>query len=1248
MANVFDIKTFAQILNNPRKQIVWIFTVLFSFAFAVECFGIDKQSPKTIITNPLKVVEKPDFTFHFSGEDAQTKKENLQYSWRFDQKEWTPFSKKTSAHIENLTNGLHLFEVRAKNEAGVIDATPDKVWFEVAKEPPETTIIDAPKFIKTPGVTFHFSVEYPTKKNNLQYSWRLDGGKWMPFSPKTSATLDNLTNGMHLFEVKAKDELGNIDATPDKIWFEVAIDKEPPETEIINPPKVVRTVEFIFKFKGSDNLTKLEDLEYSWRLDGGEWTLFSKETDATLHNLTNGIHWFEVKTRDDVGNVDATPARVSFEVSIDQPPDTELLNPPKVVTSSEVTFQLQGRDAETKPENLQYSWHLDDDDWSKASKEATVAVTNLTDGRHLFEARAHDDFGNVDQTPAEAWFEVAIPSPVIKITSLTQSPIQIPKITFSFEVEEIGDWLYSWQLDGRELAKHSKEQSTTLTNLTNGKHLFKVRAKNEANNIEATPAQVWFEVAVDLQPPDTWIIKPPTTPIKSSQVTFNFSGKDNRTNTKDLQYSWHLDKGEWSPFSKATSATLSNLTNGTYTFEVKAKDEAGIEDEYPTQATFVVAIDPLHPLVIISNPPDAPLRSDYVTFYFQVEGVDAQMRGNLEYSWRLDEGEWSIVRGTSIELKDLTNGKHLFEVQAEYKSGKVEPTPAKIWFEVDVDRLPPDTIITNRPDEPLRNTEFTFEFSGTDSHTKPDDLWYSWRLSRIPLQESEEQWSTFSKDSSAKLTKLLDSVYLFEVKARDESKNEDKSPAEVRFKVDVNAPETTIIDYPKEPLTEEVNITFLFSGTDLQTPEELEYSWRLDEGKWSVFSQNTSVQYSKLRELGNGKHWFEVRAKDKDGNIDPTPDRVKFEVNIPPSPPIYMTKKFWYSIAAIVSGIGILTILYFRFIAPIITVLRRFNPYHHLLVDDEKIYWGDEQIREITDRLYNGLNVLLKGERGTGKTTLLKKLKNQLGEPLIPIYIDMGNIKEEQFFGKVMEEIIENPHISRDESELQIKSDEAEYDDGKFRRDLKNIISQLQNHYNKKAALVLLLDEMDVMINYKDVPEAIRKLLTAFKRKLMIVGSGQHVEQIDEENKASPLTNIFLLSRVPPLSNENARNLIKEPVEQYIDYSEEAVEDIITYSGSIPRHILMLCGYIVEEISLKRKIIAILTKKKVKVDSEKVQQVFESKMLRESVFQQAWNILKENGLIDNNGEFITPFQEWIRSEHHGKSIYPNTYRAKIR
>lgn len=93
----------------------------------------------------------------------------------------------------------------------------------------------------------------------------------------------------------------------------------------------------------------------------------------------------------------------------------------------------------------------------------------------------------------------------------------------------------------------------------------------------------------DNTPPDTEIIGGPGGTVSETAVTFTVAGSDNLTPPGDLQFAWRLD-GE--PFSSSTSETrfsLTSLSPGPHTVEVRARDLAGNEDPTPAQRSFTVA-----------------------------------------------------------------------------------------------------------------------------------------------------------------------------------------------------------------------------------------------------------------------------------------------------------------------------------------------------------------------------------------------------------------------------------------------------------------------------------------------------------------------------------------------------------------------------------------------------------------------------------------------------------------------------------
>lgn len=99
-----------------------------------------------------------------------------------------------------------------------------------------------------------------------------------------------------------------------------------------------------------------------------------------------------------------------------------------------------------------------------------------------------------------------------------------------------------------------------------------------------------FAVGPDLSPPDTTITSGPTGAISVNTVTFTWTGSDDLTPTSGLEYASYLQgvQTTYSAFSTATTRSYANLPNGTYTFFVKARDQAGNEDPTPDSRTITI------------------------------------------------------------------------------------------------------------------------------------------------------------------------------------------------------------------------------------------------------------------------------------------------------------------------------------------------------------------------------------------------------------------------------------------------------------------------------------------------------------------------------------------------------------------------------------------------------------------------------------------------------------------------------------
>ncbi|WP_200354106.1 hybrid sensor histidine kinase/response regulator transcription factor [Pelagicoccus mobilis] len=175
--------------------------------------------------------------------------------------------------------------------------------------------------------------------------------------------------------------------------------------------------------------------------------------------------------------------------------------------------------------------------------------------------------------------------------------------------------------------------------------------------------------------------------------------------------------------------------------------------------------------------------------------------------------------------------------------------------------------------------------------------WSNWDFPFNALFKRENDTMQESSDGSLWINYAYRSWFLEGVA------NEQRRPffRTVRYRPDGVAPETSLKGEEKA-YPEGSQIVLEWTGKDYWSDtaeEELEYSWRIGNQEWSAYSRDRSAR---LDNLQAGDYVFEVRARDRDWNVDATPSRMGIVV----TPPLW--KRPWF-ITLTISVFGLVVFL---------------------------------------------------------------------------------------------------------------------------------------------------------------------------------------------------------------------------------------------------------------------------------------------------------------------------------------------------
>ena len=287
---------------------------------ALAVLRTDGVAPITsILTGPTEgstiLTNSPSFTFLSAGEPSAT------FECAFEPPIHTAFIPCGSPYVKALPDGLHTLQVRARDAAGNVDATPATRSFTVDADPPVTNLLTDPgTYITdtTPSFTFSSTPGGGSFECAIADGINLvdiDPGEFGACSGAGTHTSAVLPDGEYTFAARASNG-GGTDPTPAKFEFE--IDNDAPDGQILQGPLGLssdNTPTFRVSTDEPDDIPQSE-FDLSCNLSGAQTTSFPC-TGAPFSfpgNLPDGAYTLTLEVEDLLLRQDATPATLAFTI----------------------------------------------------------------------------------------------------------------------------------------------------------------------------------------------------------------------------------------------------------------------------------------------------------------------------------------------------------------------------------------------------------------------------------------------------------------------------------------------------------------------------------------------------------------------------------------------------------------------------------------------------------------------------------------------------------------------------------------------------------------------------------------------------------------------------------------------------------------------------------------------------------------------------------------------------------------------
>jgi hypothetical protein len=465
--------------------------------------------------------------------------------------------------------------------------------------------------------------------------------KGLPFANcQEMMSLSPLKEGPGSATIIAEDNAGNLSAPLIQTWL---ADFTAPKVFInATPSPISNNTNGVFSFSGTDNFSS--SLVFECKLDAGAYVGC---TSPYNFSLTQGAHSFEVRAKDEAGNI-SNVANYAWTIDLSAPTVRLVTFPNAFSNSTTAPFTFDGMDEGVAI--TRFDCKIDSGAFTSCTSPSTQS--GLSNGSHTFQVRGYDAAGNMSSPASYTWV-IDTQAPQVQITSNPAKETNQSTATFQFVATDIGTsiQLVECRIDSAAF-QACNSLSAQYETLTQGNHTFQVRAKDLAGNTSPTVSYMWF---VDLTPPVLSFIRTPANPTTDRLAVFEMRVTDN--STSPLLVECRLDGGVFATCS--LNQALNITEDGTHNFSVRARDAAGNTSAVLTHSWLLDSTGPAINFTSIPEPMMGILDNPEIGFtvvdtHSPVSSVLCGFQGQTA----------SCPVTHSVVYRDLTVGSYNFVVTA--------------------------------------------------------------------------------------------------------------------------------------------------------------------------------------------------------------------------------------------------------------------------------------------------------------------------------------------------------------------------------------------------------------------------------------------------------------------------------------------------------------------------------------------------------------------------------------------------------